>query len=153
MGSSEGGGCKYHGTFRIFPRRPPTPSFLWEILTSYVNEIRESTMILFKIFPEDRPPPPFSKKFLSFTENFLISYDFSDKKVPCTFRKFQKTPTHPLGTFRDMWSIKKVPAPPAAHPIWCSDLRIYEGFNSHHHYELIITLLIFCETMLFLHSQ
>ena len=50
-------------------------------------------MILFKIFPEDRPPPLFSKKFLSFTENFLISYDFLIKKVPCTFRKFQKTPT------------------------------------------------------------
>ena len=63
-------------------------------------------MILFKIFPEDRPPPPFSKKFLSFTEDFLKSYDFSYKKVPCTFRKFQKTPTHPLGTLRDMFHQK-----------------------------------------------
>ena len=54
----------YFSKFSWTWKTPPS-SFYRKILTFIANGIRKSPMVLFKIFPEDLPSPPFFEKFLT----------------------------------------------------------------------------------------
>ena len=58
--------------------------------------------------------------------NHVLGYPFfflGQKKYHDTFRKFQKTPTHPSGTFRVMFHQKSTCTPPPPPPALCINNR------------------------------
>ena len=70
---------KYLGTFRNFSGRPPLLLLKNSYFLRKWNK-KKNSMILFKIFPKDPPPPTLSKKSCSSVylhcKYFLKSYDF-----------------------------------------------------------------------------
>ena len=124
--------CSTYAKFSIFFKSPTHPPPL------RMKE-QKITMVLFENFPEDSlldwnkkeyhvtfqnfpgrpPPPPFSKKilFISLTSQ-KIFWNPVIFLIKNTFRKFQKTPTLPLGTLRHMFHQKSI----------CTPCLVYKSF-------------------------